>query len=89
MYTIIGIAVIPLDTVYNSPKIEIDDWYPLTESADMSEEATGRVHVILTYYNDSDLVQTSNIYIYIINIHTWPRYNIILILFIYHDNICE
>jgi len=51
----LGVAVIPLDTVYNSPKIEIDDWYTLTESSDMNDEASGRVHIIMTYWNDSDL----------------------------------
>lgn len=53
--TPLGVAVIPLDTVYNSPKIEIDDWYNLTESADMNDEASGSVRVIMTYWNDSDL----------------------------------
>eukprot|EP01041_Mallomonas_annulata_P014766 gene14766-31374_t len=51
----LGVAIIPLDTVYNSPKIEIEDWYPLTETSEMNDEASGRIHVILTYWNESDL----------------------------------
>lgn len=51
----LGVAVIPLDTVFNSPKIEIDDWYSLTESSDMSEEASGQVRIVMTYWNDSEL----------------------------------
>ena len=51
----LGVALIPLDTVYNAPKIEIEDWYLLTESSDMNEEASGKVHVIMTYWSDSDI----------------------------------
>jgi Ca2+-dependent lipid-binding protein len=50
----LGMVAIPLDTVYNSPQIAIDDWYTLDKSPDEKLKAAGSVRLILTYWNVFD-----------------------------------
>jgi hypothetical protein len=51
---ILGSAVIPLATALNSPMIDIEDWYPLVSIPGMTFKPSGRIQVILTYFNSQD-----------------------------------
>ena len=51
--TPLGVTIIPLSTAYNSPRMEIDAWYPLNETTGV-DEAQGEVRVKMIYFNKSD-----------------------------------
>jgi SNF2 family DNA or RNA helicase len=51
--TPLGVTIISLATAYNSPRMEIDAWYPLNETTGV-EEAQGEVRVKMIYFNNSD-----------------------------------
>lgn len=52
--SVLGVAIIPLATVYGSPKVLIDDWFELSETTSMNEEARGSIHIHMTYFNNID-----------------------------------
>eukprot|EP01035_Chromulina_nebulosa_P020400 gene20400-26471_t len=50
----IGMVVIPLATCLNAPGIDIDDWYALQATSEMKARPSGRIHIIMTYFNTID-----------------------------------
>lgn len=52
--TCLGVAFLHMSTFFNSPKVEIDDWYDLTETTTMTGEAQGSIRIIGTYFNKLD-----------------------------------
>lgn len=65
MDTCLGVVFLPMATLYNSPKAEIDDWYNITESTEREPNAgrvtrklnfddLGKIRLIITYFNEID-----------------------------------
>lgn len=51
---VLGVAIVHLSTLYASPTVMIDDWYDLTETSGMDEDAEGSIHLQMTYFNVID-----------------------------------
>eukprot|EP01038_Epipyxis_sp_PR26KG_P011587 gene11587-15520_t len=58
---LIGSVAIQMDTFYNSPKIELDEWYDVTPSSNVSKnhKISGRIRLQIYYNNeiDEDILQ--------------------------------
>ena len=51
----LGLATIPLDTFLNSPKVDVDYWYDLVATSDMTERVEhSRIRLIIQYNNEMD-----------------------------------
>jgi hypothetical protein len=52
----IGLVIIPLDTFYGAPKVEVDRWYNLMQTVDMIEQpgASCQLRLQIEYNNEAD-----------------------------------
>ncbi len=51
----LGVAIIPMDTFYHSPEVEVDYWFDMSATAEMTDKVDrSRLRLQVTYDNDMD-----------------------------------